>query len=81
MGPDLFGLLDRKVASADNYGAYTPALRKLGGKWNEQRLDAFLRDPQAVAPGTSMVFPGITDERQRAQLVDYVMKASKVGGQ
>jgi aldose sugar dehydrogenase len=81
MGPDLFALLDRKVATAKNFGAYTPALRQLGGKWNQQRLDAFLRDPQAFAPGTSMVFPGIADDRQRAEMVEYVMATSKVGGQ
>lgn len=79
--PDLYGLLDRKVASAENYDAYPPALKKLGGKWNRQRLDEFLRDPQAAAPGTSMAFPGIADDRQRAELVDSVMRTSKVGGQ
>ena len=81
MGPDLRGLLDRKVASAENYGAYTPALKQLGGSWNAARLDQFLRDPQAVAPGTSMVFPGIPDDKQRAALVDYIIATSKVGGQ
>jgi cytochrome c2 len=81
LGPDLHGLLDRKVASAENYDAYSPALRQLGGEWSRQRLDEFLRDPQAVAPGTSMAFPGVADDRQRAALVDYVMAASKTGGQ
>ena len=81
MGPDLYHLLDRKVASAENYGAYTPALKKLGGEWTRQRLDEFLRDPQDYAPGTSMVFPGIADDKQRAEVVDYVMATSKVGGQ
>jgi aldose sugar dehydrogenase len=81
MGPDLRGLLDREVASAENYSAYTPALKNLGNSWNKQRLDEFLRDPQGYAPGTSMVFPGIADDRQRAELVDYVIATSKVGGQ
>lgn len=81
MGPDLFGLLDRGVAGAENYAAYTPALKKLGGDWDEQRLNQFLRDPQSVAPGTSMIFPGIADDQQRASIVDYLMKASKNGGQ
>jgi cytochrome c2 len=81
MGPDLRGLMDRKVASADNYGAYTPALKQLGGEWSRERLDRFLRDPQAMAPGSSMVFPGIADDQQRAALVDYVIATSKVGGQ
>ena len=81
MGPDLYHLLDRKVAGAKNYAAYTPALKKLGGEWTEQRLNEFLRDPQDYAPGTSMLFPGIADDKQRAELVDYLMATSKVGGE
>lgn len=80
MGPDLRGLLDRNVASADHYTVYTPALKQLGGQWNKQRLNDFLRDPQGRVPGTSMVFPGIQDDRQRAELVEYVMTMSEVGG-
>jgi cytochrome c2 len=80
MGPDLYGLLDRGVARAEHYDAYTPALEKLGGEWTERRLNEFLRDPQAVAPGTSMSFPGIADDRQRAELVDYLMQTSQTGG-
>lgn len=81
LGPDLYRLLDHGVAGADNYDAYSPALKQLGGEWNKQRLDEFLRDPQAVVPGTSMAFPGIADDRQRAEIVDYVLATSKVGGQ
>ncbi|HKS54773.1 MAG TPA: PQQ-dependent sugar dehydrogenase, partial [Steroidobacteraceae bacterium] len=81
LGPDLYQLLDRGVAGARNFDAYTPALKKLGGDWDEQRLNEFLRDPQAVAPGTSMAFPGIADDKQRAQIVEYVIATSKVGGQ
>lgn len=80
LGPDLYGLLDRGVARAERYDAYTPALETLGGDWDEQRLNEFLRDPQAVAPATSMTFAGIADDRQRAELVDYLMKTSKTGG-
>ena len=80
LGPDLYGLLDRGVARAEHYDAYTPALETLGGDWDEQRLNEFLRDPQAVAPDTSMTFAGIADDRQRAELVDYLMKTSKTGG-
>lgn len=81
VGPDLYGLLDRGVARAEHYDAYTPALEELGGDWDAQRLNEFLRDPQAVAPGTSMGFAGIANDQQRAELVDYLMKTSKTGGQ
>jgi aldose sugar dehydrogenase len=80
IGPDLFQLLDRKVASAPGFDAYSAALKQAGGNWDKARLDAFLRNPQDAVPGTSMAFPGIEDDRERAQMVDYVMAATERGG-
>ena len=37
-------------------------------------------DAEGMVPGTSMVFPGIDDDRQRAELVEYVIAKSKEGG-
>lgn len=81
MGPDLYQLLDRKVASAPRYDAYTPALKQFGGTWSKSRLDAFLRDPQSTVAGTSMAFPGVADAKQRSELVEYLIATSKQGGQ
>ncbi len=78
IGPDLWGVLGRKVASAEGYGDYSAALRKLGGRWDEQRLDAFLKNPQAYAPGTAMEFGGIPDPALRAGIIDYIRHAPKV---
>lgn len=80
IGPDLYGLMNRGVGGASTYGAYSPALQNAGGSWTKQRLDAFLRDPQAAVPGNSMAFPGISDDKQRAELVDYIVLMSERGG-
>ncbi|MGH8185841.1 MAG: c-type cytochrome [Steroidobacteraceae bacterium] len=80
IGPDLFQFLERKVASAPGFDAYSPALKQAGGNWDKARLDAFLRDPQSAVPGTSMAFPGIADDGERAQMVDYIMSVSERGG-
>ena len=69
-GPSLRDVSERRIATSDF--EFSPALRSLGGSWNDERLDAFLRDPQAYAPGTSMAFPGIPEERARRLLIAYL---------
>src|SRR5476651_567255 len=53
-GPDLAGIIGSRVASAPGFGAYSPALKGLQGKWTKERLDTFLTSPQTVASGTTM---------------------------
>jgi glucose/arabinose dehydrogenase/cytochrome c2 len=77
IGPDLYGVLGRKIAGAAGFDDYSPALQQLGGVWNRERLDAFLRDPQAAAPGTSMAFPGLPDDKLRAALIDHLEAAGR----
>lgn len=53
--------------------SYSPALKKKSKlKWNETNLDAYLEDPQAFASGTSMVFPGIPDRKDREDLISFL---------
>jgi cytochrome c2 len=78
IGPDLWGIIGRGVASADGYVDYSPALRGIGGKWNEQRLDQFITNPQRVVPGTAMEFDGLPDANSRRQVIDYIKHAPKV---
>jgi cytochrome c2 len=71
IGPNLHGIVGRPVAADDDFN-YSPAMRDFGGRWTRERLDQFLADPAGTVPGTSMAFPGIRDEAQRTQLVDYL---------
>jgi cytochrome c len=72
IGPSLTGILGRQVASQPGF-EYTQALEALGGTWTEERLDAFLQNPSAYAPGTSMQLPGLPDPVSRAQLIEYLI--------
>jgi cytochrome c2 len=71
-GPDLAGIVGSAVASAPGYGAYSPALKALHGKWSKERLDEFLKSPQAMISGTTMTFRGVGDPVQRAAIIDYL---------
>jgi len=71
IAPPLEGVFDRRFADVDGF-AYSSALRRLEGRWNEEALDGFLANPQAFAPGTMMTFPGIADSGDRAALIRHL---------
>jgi cytochrome c2 len=71
-GPDLAGIVGSATASAPGYGAYSPALKALHGKWSKEKLDAFLKSPQVQVSGTTMTFRGVGDPAQRAAIIDYL---------
>ena len=64
------GVVGRMVASVPGY-SYSPALKKLGGVWTPERLDLWLQNPQAVAPGSAMFFT-VDDPVQRQEIVAYL---------
>jgi cytochrome c2 len=70
--PSLLGVVGRAVAG-DRTFEYSEALRQLSGKWTGDRLDRFLENPGAYAPGTRMTI-GLSDENQRRVLLDYLAK-------
>jgi cytochrome c2 len=71
IGPDLWGISGRAVASAEGF-QYSQALSSTQGRWTDERLDSFLADPVGVVPGTSMQSEGVADAARRAALVRYL---------
>ena len=76
VGPDLYGVVDRPVASVEGFN-YTAALKAKGGKWTFAALNKWLTDPRADVPGTAMTFAGLTSEKQRADVIVYLDTLSK----
>lgn len=74
-GPQLNGIVGRRAGAATDF-AYSPAMKKAGFVWDEKRLAAFLRDPDAVVPGNKMRFWGLSNERQIADLLAYLRASS-----
>jgi cytochrome c2 len=72
IGPNLLGVAGRQVASLANYPAYSTNLRRLGGRWTDERLDAFLTDPGTLCPGTTMDFRGDANTAERTAIVGYL---------
>ena len=68
-GPDLRGVLGRHIA-ATGFG-YSAALRQTTGTWTAGRLQAFLAQPQRMAPGSTMA-TRVADAADRADLVAFL---------
>lgn len=76
MGPNLHGLFGRKAGSLSSY-EFSTALQKSGIIWRDQTLDAYLQNPHKEVPGVKMPFLGISDKTVRADVIDYLRKATK----
>lgn len=69
VGPTLFGIVGSKSAAVAGYN-FSPALRALGVTWDEATLDKWLSGP--TIPGSKMLFAGLKDSQQRADLIAYL---------
>jgi len=68
----LLGVYGRRYATGASPGLYSEALRQAADDWNDETLNAFLRDPQAAVPGTTMQYDGIRDDTLRAQTIELL---------
>ena len=71
IGPPLFGVVGRKVASEPGFN-YSSALKAKGGTWSFDALNTWLFNPQTDVPGTLMTFAGIPSEHQRADVIAFL---------
>jgi cytochrome c len=78
-GPSLSGLWGRKVGSVSSFPRYSPAMKAANIVWNDQSLNDWLKDPQHFIPGNTMLFPGIPNGQQRADLLSFLKEATQAG--
>ncbi len=73
-GPKLDGIIGRRAGSVSDHRYYSDAMKSSNIIWTEEALDAFLTNPAAVVPGTSMAFyvGTLEDEGQRRDLIDFL---------
>jgi cytochrome c len=73
VGPNLWGIIGRKVAEAPGF-AYSEAMKSKGGEWTWDQLGTYLHDPKGNVPGNKMAFIGIKDNAELADLLVYLRK-------
>jgi len=72
IGPNLYGVVGRKIASLEGFN-YSPALKGKAseGDWTFEHLDLWLTNPQAVIPGVVMAYRQGKPET-RAAIISYL---------
>jgi cytochrome c len=71
VGPVLNGLDGRKSGTVEGYN-YTEANKNSGIVWDAATFKDYIRDPRAKIPGTKMIFAGIKNEKESADLWAYL---------
>lgn len=76
VGPNLYGVVGREHASVPGFN-YSAAMKaKAGTKWTIEELNAFLTNPKAAVPGTTMAFAGLSRGSERADVISFLNSKS-----
>jgi cytochrome c len=71
IGPSLAGIVGRPSGSIEGF-KYSPANKAAGLTWDVATLDKYLVDPKAMVKGTTMTFPGVKNDGERADIIAYL---------
>ena len=75
IGPALYGIIGRKVASKENY-KYSKAMAAYDKNWTFEEMNGYLKKPQSYIKGTKMAFAGLRKEKDRASVILYLNQNS-----
>jgi cytochrome c len=70
-GPYLYNVVGRDKGTAEGFN-YSETLATMEGDWTPENLSGFLTNPREYAPGTKMVFRGLSEAEDRANLIAYL---------
>lgn len=71
VGPNLWSVFTRPALGATGF-AYSPAFTAAKTRWSVAEFDSFIEKPSRQVPGTRMIFAGIADARERANLTAWL---------
>jgi cytochrome c len=78
VGPNLHGMFGSKAAFATGF-TYSDPMVNSGVVWSPDTLDPWLRRPSEFIPGTRMVFVGIKNPQDRANLIAFLQSQTSPG--
>jgi cytochrome c len=70
-GPNLWGIMGASLGHAAGF-PYSADLKGLGGTWDWEKMNQWLKAPKALIPGTKMSFAGLGKPEDRANLMAYL---------
>ncbi|KCZ89485.1 c-type cytochrome [Hyphomonas johnsonii] len=72
VGPNLYGLFNRKVGTEPGF-AYSDALKNADFTWTPDHVDEWLTNPREYLRGNRMSFAGVRKPEDRLALIAYLM--------
>lgn len=75
VGPPLYGVVNRQVASIGGFD-YSAALKGKGGNWTLDDINKFITNPKGYLSGTKMGFAGEGNPNKRADILAYLNSLS-----
>lgn len=75
-GPNLSGVFGRKAGAVAGFES-SDAMKASGIVWDETTMAEYNRDPKGKVPGTKMVYGGLKQAAQLADLIAYLKEATK----
>ena len=75
-GPNLHGVFGRKAGTVEGY-EFSDAMKASDIIWDDTAMAEYNRDPKAKVPGTKMMFNGVKQASQLADLVAYLKQATQ----
>ena len=71
IGPNLNGVMGGPVAAKGGF-AYSAELKALGGTWDWDKMNQWLKNPKGYVAGTKMSFAGLSKVEDRAAIAAYL---------
>jgi cytochrome c len=76
IGPSLHGIVGAKAGSRPGFQT-SAAMKNSGLTWNEETLNRFIENPEALVPNNAMKpYAGLPDAQARKAIVDYLKAAA-----
>ncbi len=71
VGPKMWGVYGQAAAVHKDF-SYSAAMRRSDVIWDDASLDAYIRAPREIVPGTRMAFDGEPDPANRRDIVAFL---------
>ena len=72
IGPNLWGITDEAMAEVSGFQFSAAMEAHKGEKWDPEKLNQWLANPQSFAKGTKMTFAGFPKAQDRADVIAYL---------
>ena len=77
IGPNLSGIIGKKAGTNRADFAYSTAMKNAPIVWTAEELEKYIVKPMAYVKGSKMAFAGVPKAEVRANIVAYVLEATK----